>query len=207
MKKLVFPLLVLGVLITGCGGSGESSADEPTHVTSKGQEPAAAPISSPVPASTPDVDIFETGEAATHGGVQMTVHTIAASPTVRLNETNYRSGSGYETYTDVAAPAGGHYVTMTTTVKNAGKTSMDLTCGYPIDVALMDSDARAFDPIDSLYKMENNPECNARLQPGFEASMTYAFLVPDDATVVAAAIRDTETEYSSMPSLVRISVP
>lgn len=204
MKKIALPLLTIGLLLSGCGSSGTTAADQPTKSTNS-EKKSVTPAASPTPAPTPEIDIFEVGELAAQGGVQMTIHTVTASPTVRLNESNYRAGSGYETYTEVPAAADGHYVTVTTTVKNAGKSSMDLTCGYPIEIALMDAEARAFDPIDSLYQMENNPECNARLQPGFEANMTYAFLVPDDADVVAAAFRDTETEHSSTPALVRMS--
>lgn len=145
-------------------------------------------------------------EPVEQGGVLMTVHNAVNSPTIALNQSNYRPGSGYETYTDVPAQSGGHYVTVDTTIRNNGKESMDLTCGWPIEVALFDAENRTFDPIDSLYQLKDNPECNAKLQPGFESRMSYGFLVPDGANILGLAFRDTQTEYNADPGVVRLEL-
>lgn len=213
MKKLFLPLLALSLVAAGCGTTDVHHAQEPApsdtqEQTGKSPKPTLTPTATPTPTPTPtEKGYAEVGEPAEQGGVQMTVHSAANSPTVSLNQTNYRSGSGYETYTEVPAQTGGHYVIVTTTVKNNGKESMDLTCGWPIEVGLFDAEDRLFDPIDSLYEMKDNPQCNASLQPGFESQMSYGFLVPDGAKVLALAFRDTETEPSAEPGIVRLDLP
>lgn len=32
-----------------------------------------------------------------------------------------------------------------------------------------------------LYQVEGNPECNAKLQPGFSSDMKYVYEIPDTA--------------------------
>lgn len=205
MKRLVLPLLALSLALAGCGSS-EPIQNEAAEAPSPR---VLQPTPAPTPTPTPTVDdlIFEVGEPAVQGGVEMTVISATASPTISLNESGYRSGSGSETYTDAPAQAGGHYVVVSTSVKNTGKGSMDLTCGWPIEVVLFDEEERAFDPIDSLYQIKDNPECNAKLQPGFASAMTYGFLVPDDAKIIALALRDTEAAYEANPAFVRLVLP
>ena len=118
-----------------------------------------------------------------------------ASPTVTQNTSNYRSGSGSETYEDVPAQSGGRYIVVNAVVTNNGKAPIDLTCSYPIDIKVFNSSSQVYSPIENLYKIKDNPECNAQLQPGFESNMTWAFLVPAKSTIVGAAF--SEVDFSA----------
>lgn len=219
MKKTASPLLALILALGGCAiapAASDSGASTANSVPSPANSRATStPTAAEEPKETEepeepqapaDKGYSDVGEPAEQGGTQMTVTSVTTSPTVSLNQSNYRAGSGYETYTDVAAQAGGQYILVSTVVKNTGDESMDLTCGWPIEVAVYDTDARAFDPIDSLHELKDNPECNAKLQPGFEAPMNYAFMVPSDADIIALSFRDTDSDYYADPALVRLII-
>ena len=68
---------------------------------------------------------------------------------------------------------------------------MDLTCSLPIITVLIDDQNRNFDPIEGLYKVKDNPECNASLQPGFAEDMTWVYRVPTNTHVLGWAFEDT----------------
>ncbi|MCF7547843.1 hypothetical protein [Pseudonocardia sp. WMMC193] len=65
----------------------------------------------------------------------------------------------------------------------------------PINTKLVDSQQHNFDAIEDLDKLKGNPECNDQLQPGFEADMTWVYLVPQAATVIGWGFQDT-TDFS-----------
>jgi len=131
------------------------------------------------------------GKPAEHAGVRLTVKKATASDTVTLNVTNSRQGSGFEKYDDIAADKGGRFIVVEAEVKNVGKASMDLTCSWPINIKVVDTEVREFDTVDDLYDIKGNPECNAQLQPGFSDNITYAFMVPKDAKVTGLYFQDT----------------
>lgn len=81
---------------------------------------------------------------------------------------------------------------------------MDLTCGWPIEMKLFDSEERMFDPVDSLHEIEGNPACNAQLQPGFASEITYPFLVPADSVVNGLMFRDTNSDRTTDVSAIRL---
>jgi hypothetical protein len=113
----------------------------------------------------------------------------------------------YEKYTRTKPDAGGKFIVVETHVVNNAKVSMDLTCSLPISTKLVDAQDRSFDPIPDLYKLKGNPECNDQLQPGFEADMTYVYLVPATATITGWGFKDTtELLGSGEYTAVRISV-
>ncbi|WP_132427098.1 hypothetical protein [Pseudonocardia endophytica] len=95
-----------------------------------------------------------------------------------MNESNFGPGSGYEKYTTTLPKAGGRFVAVTAHFVNNAKVGIDLTCSLAINTKLIDSQQCNFDAIDDLYKIKGNPECNDQLQPGFEADMTWVYLVP-----------------------------
>lgn len=72
---------------------------------------------------------------------------------------------------------------------------LDLTCSLPISTKLVDSQQRNFNAIDDPYKLQGNPECNDQLQPGFEADMTWVYLVPQSTKVIGWGFQDT-TDFS-----------
>lgn len=201
----------LAVALSGCAGTEGAPAEATVTVTetvtaspspeesentseSASSEPAESADSSPSPeaaedSSMPDVSLV--GETATHAGVTLTVNEATASPTVSLNKSGYRAGSGYESYTATPADEGGRYVIVKTTIKNTGRESMDLTCSWPINIKVLDDEMREFDTIDSLHEVQGNPECNAQLQPGFSDDVTYVFMVPKSAKIVGLYFQDT----------------
>ena len=107
-------------------------------------------------------------------------------------------GSGYEKYTETPAGDDAKFVVVQTHVVNNAKTSLDLTCSFPVSTKLVDDQERQFDPIDDLYKLEGNPECNDQLQPGFESDMTWVYRVPSTANVVGWAFQDF-TDFAAPP--------
>jgi hypothetical protein len=93
-------------------------------------------------------------------------------------------------------------------VVNDANGSLDLTCGLPIQTKLTDDRGRRFDAIQELYKLRDNPECNAQLQPGFEDDMTYVYRVPDTATITAWTFLDLSENLgnNSPPTTIRLDL-
>jgi hypothetical protein len=160
--------------------------------------------------ATPTRPINQVGQQFTNLGATVTVTMVRSASSIELNESNYRPGSGLESYTDVPAGPGANFVIVTTQVVNNAKQSMDLTCSLPIRTVLIDDQNRNFDPIDSLYKVKGNPECNDALQPGFAEDMTWVYRIPTGTHVLGWAFEDI-TDFSTIgrnkPTVIRIQVP
>jgi hypothetical protein len=156
---------------------------------------STAATSLPATTTSAPVALPGIGQAVRSGGITVTVKSARRAESVQLNESGFRPGSGYEKYTKTAAGAGATYVLVETHIINDGRTSLDLTCSLPMQTALVDDRDRNFDPIDSLYKIKGNPECNDQLQPGFETDMTWVYRLPSGANVLAWGYRDT-TDFS-----------
>jgi hypothetical protein len=135
---------------------------------------------------------------------------VRSASSIQVNESNFRPGSGRESYTNTPAGSGASYVIVNTHVLNKAKKSMDLTCSLPIRAVLIDDQNRNFDSIQELYKIKGNPECNEALQPGFTADMTWVYRVPTETHVLGWAFEDT-TDLSTIghnePTVVHIQVP
>jgi hypothetical protein len=177
----------VAALLSSCG-SGESGtdADEPANApTSEASAPETPPLTQePEPA----IDNYIIGERVKAPGFVMTIQEVRNQATLKVNETMYESGSGYETWTPRKPAPGGRFVVLDTFVKNASTESMDLTCAFPIDIRVFSTTSQEFDPVDNLYEMRDNPECNAKLQPGFGSEVTYAFMVPKKAEIIGAIV-------------------
>lgn len=192
--------LVAGVLIlTGCSGTPEAS---PATVTVTATATVTAEPETESSADTvaeadteagaaADPTAVTVGKPAEHAGVRMTVTKAKASDTVTRNVTNSRQGSGFDKYDEIPADKGGHFIIIEAEVENIGQASMDLTCGWPINIKVVDEELREFDAVDDLYDIKGNPECNAQLQPGFSDTITYAFMVPKDSKVPGLYFQDT----------------
>lgn len=138
--------------------------------------------------------IAQVGQTVSNRGVTLTVKAARAADFIEMNESGFRPGSGYEKYTRTTPDAGGKFIVIETHIVNNAKVSMDLTCSLPISTVLVDAQDRSFDPIRDLYKLKGNPECNDQLQPGFEADMTYVYLVPANALITGWGFKDS-TEF------------
>lgn len=200
-------LTVTLAALTSC--TSPSATPVSSSVSSATAASAAAmvetPSGTPTPTSTPTLTrksaptptptftrVAGVGDVVTNGGIQIKVTSAVASPTVSLNTSHYRSGTGMETYENVPAQAGGKYVIVESIVTNNAKAPIDLTCGYPIDFKVFNSSSQVYSPIEDLSKIKGNPECNAQLQPGFESVMTWAFLVPAASTIDGAVFSEVD---------------
>lgn len=205
MKFKVLAALACVLIVTsGCGSSAGASdsssvsssvSPSPTRASATAVAEKKTPSPTPTPIPTPKPSYAKIGDVATNGGIQIKVVSAVSSNTVTQNTSNYRSGSGFETYEDVPAQNGGRYVVVSAIVTNNGKAPIDLTCSYPIDIKVFNVAAQVYSPIDDIRKIKDNPECNAQLQPGFESNMTWAFLVPAKSMILGAAF--SEVDFSA----------
>lgn len=164
-----------------------------TTETASASRTPTPPTRTPAPTPTPTFTrVAGVGDVAINGGIHIKVISAIASPAVTLNTSHYRSGSGYEIYENVQAQAGGKYVIVETMVTNNAKAPIDLTCSFPIDFKVLNSSSQVYSPIQKLYQIKGNPECNAQLQPGFESFMIWAFLVPEGSTIDGATFREVD---------------
>lgn len=202
MKYKALALITLGLAaLTSCASPSAAPASpsaapaSPSPVVTS----AAPVVATRTPTPTPKISVAQIGAVATNGGIQIKVTSAVASPTVTINTSQYRSGTGMETYEDVPAQAGGRYIVVNAVVTNNGKAPIDLTCSYPIDIKVFNASSQVYSPIQDLRKIKDNPECNAQLQPGFESPMTWAFLVPTKSTISGAAF--SEVDFSATRKL------
>jgi len=208
------PLLALAAAFSLAGCAGPATPAPTVTVTQivtvspDAEEATAEAAAEEEPAEdTPADGIYSVGQKATNFGAEVTVKKAYVAKTVPINKSGYRAGSGYDTYTDVKPDDGGKFLVVETSIKNTGKKSMDLTCGYPLDIKAGDTEDRAYDTIDSLYEYKGNPECNAQLQPGFKDKMTYVFMAPKDAELTGFVFRDTNNDVYNDYTGVRFDKP
>jgi hypothetical protein len=197
-------IAMLGLSLSACGSTPAVSAAS-TSAAPAVSSPSASPVATstaarvekptPTPTPSPKVTTAQIGDVAVNGGIQIQVTSVVASPTVTLNTSSYRSGSGYESYEDVPAQSGGKYIIVTSVVTNNSHAPIDLTCSFPIEINAFNLAAQLYSPIEDNRKIKGNPECNAQLQPGFESPMIWAFMVPDKTTIIAAMF--AEVDFSS----------
>lgn len=186
-------------MLSGCSGTPEASPATVTVTATVTAEPETEPSADTVAetetetGAETDATAGKVGEPVEHAGVRLTVEKAEASATVTRNVTNSRQGSGYDKYDEVPADKGGRFVVVEAEIENIGKESMNLTCSWPVNIMAVDSEMREFDTVDDQYDIKGNPECNAQLQPGFSDTITYAFMVPEDAEVVGLYFQDTNS--------------
>lgn len=189
MRAAALALLIPALIIAGC-------ADSPAPTAAAPSTNAPRPTTA-TPTTTPEPQIAAVGDTVTNGGITLTLVSAGSIDTIELNKSGYRPGSGYEDYTVTAPDPGGRFVAVQTHIVNNSRVSLDLTCSLPIDTILVDAQSREFDPIDSLHELRGNPECNDQLQPGFEADMTYVYLVPATAQVTGWVFADIAEDLTA----------
>lgn len=167
MKKTFSVAAALGIalVIGGCGNADQSDSTEQSSTLS------AAP-STAAPIELPSI-----GSTVTNGDAAISVLSVTSADSI-----SFESDSLNGQYEQKPAPAGGKFVIVDSTVENVGKTSMDLTCNYPIVARVIDNEERQFDRIDYIFRVEGNPGCNKNLQPGFSAPMKWVYELPAGAT-------------------------
>lgn len=170
--------------LTGCGESGTTPEETATNEVS-------ASSTSSVQATMPEV-----GEAVEAPGVALTVDTISESDHLMLHADGVKRGVKPDERLD--APLGGRFVTVSTTVKNTGLDSWDLTCSFDLQTHVFNEQEQKFDPIDELDRLLDNPECNDSINPGFESAMKWSFAVPEDIEITHFGFADPETNYNDL---------
>lgn len=177
-------MLTAGISLTGCAPSGSSAATSSAASTTSSS--ATATKAAVKPAPTPSTKIYKLNEPANHDGLVIQVTEARMSPTLLTNTSQYRPDSDLATFEEVPAKSGASYMVLTTQVTNNTKKGLDLTCGGPVQIKVFNDKEQEYSPVDDLYQIKGNPECNAQLDPGFSAPMTWAFLVPSNSEVIAA---------------------
>lgn len=201
MRRAALVVAACAALLAACSSDppasasragGSSSCIGPNCGSEGSNAPAAATTTAPA------TTLFEVGQVVSNRGITLTVTKVSAPATIDMNESNMRPGSGYEKYTKTsAAQLNAKYIRIDTHVVNDAQVSLDLTCSLPITTKLVDVQNRNFDPIQDLYKLKGNPECNTQLQPGFESDMSYVYEIPASATVTGWAFQDS-TNFSNL---------
>ena len=57
----------------------------------------------------------------------------------------------------------------------------------------------------NLYEIPGNPVCNANLQPGFSAPMSYIYEVPQDAEIQSFGFADSDVDAGADLSFITIN--
>lgn len=167
MKRTFAIVAALGValLVGGCGNDSTPESPEAPDETSSAASTSGRP------------DYPSIGATVTNGSAAITINSASEADSI-----SFALESWTDRYEEKLAPVGGKFVVVDTTVENAGKVSMDLTCNFPIVARVIDEADRQFDRIDDIFRVEGNPGCNKNLQPGFSAPMKWVFELPTSAT-------------------------
>lgn len=134
------------------------------------------------------------GETETNGTLDLTFNSMEEIASVP------QEWNG--TQPDLTPTDGTRFISVKVHIVNNGQQPVDLTCGYVVDIRAVNSSNQQYTPIDNLFKIPGNPECNADLQPGMGADMQYVFNVPQNAKMVGFGWRDvtdisTNNDYST----------
>lgn len=186
-SALTTVLLAVGIALAGCSSASPTTAPE-----------SAAPS--------------RVGQPATNVGVAVTVNSVTAVPTIALNQSGYRPGSGYDTYTDTPAGTGEKYVTVSTHVVNNEAKPLDLSCGVGLKTFAKDDQGHQYAPLDQLFKVKGNPQCDEAVEPGQGADMTWIYRVPADAHMVSWQFQENNGGFFTLhrndsPTLVQLDNP
>lgn len=169
-------MVVFALMIDSSSTSSVSASPEPAYEATENRSDEGISSQSPTKASGPS---FATvGQETENGGVTLTVNQVEELPTITLDEKGRKKGYGALEETPPSRD-GAKFIRVNTTVFNSGSHTWDLTCGYAIGTALMDPDGNEYDPVDSLYRIPENPGCNDSLGHGFSDEMTWVYEVPE----------------------------
>lgn len=185
LSALIGAAILTGALAAGCTSDSDDAGESTTSATE-----AIPGMGTPVK-----------GDGAT-----VTISAAFETDTIR----KYTDGSwtsGQERPSEeVTARDKGKFVVVETTVTNDTNRDMDLTCfhsgGY-VDAVLQTEPEAIYHPIDSLYEIPGNPECNADLGSGFDSEMTWVFEVPEDREALSFNFM-TDTSDKSSAAFIRL---
>ncbi|WP_297005354.1 hypothetical protein [uncultured Corynebacterium sp.] len=189
LSALAGAVVLAGALAAGCtsddsGDAGDSSVASTT----------AAP------------DYGNMGVAVKGDGTTVTVNAAYTTDTVRRYTDGSWTNGEERPSQEVNARENGTFVVVETTVTNDTDRDMDLTChstgGYVSAVLQTDPEA-LYQPVESLYEIPGNPECNRNLGSGFDAEMTWVFEIPADREATFFNFR-TDTSDKDATAFIRL---
>lgn len=192
MKKTIIAIAAVSLTLASCGSSPNEAMTSPTAATAPSGTAAATSTT-----ATPDIPVV--GEPATSGGAVVTINSVRVAETI-----SYREGTRRGIYEPKPARTGGEFVVVAANVDNQGRKGMDLTCGFPIQAVLYTMDKAEYTPIDSLHRLEGNPECNDDLGPGFSTKMTWVFEIPQGREPGIFGFADMETKSYGDLTLIEV---
>ncbi len=142
-------------------------------------------------------------------GVSQGIH-IRVRKAFRTKSLVYEAGT-YSTETPngdrrvVKAAGGARFLYVVTTGKNRSKSGIDLTCDLPVSANVLDDSGASYEHVEGLSQIKGNPECNAKVNPGFPFKMTWVFKVPTDANITTFAWNGLDADLNDGP-LVQVAI-
>ena len=180
MKKRIITTAIVIIAacfaFQGCGQPASAPAEE-----TPSKEPTSSASAEPTQKPQPSV-----GDTTTNKTLALKFDKYEEPATISYDETGARR------YQAKQPEEGMKWVAATMTVTNNGKHSIDLTCSLPVTIKAVDSQSREFDPIQSLYGVQGNPQCDSQTQPGQSKTVTYVFSVAKDSQIRGFGWYDSE---------------
>ncbi|WP_313678372.1 hypothetical protein [Corynebacterium stationis] len=178
MKRLL-PIAAAALLLAACG-SAESTVDTSETTTTE----------------TSTVEVFPSHEDVEAPGVTLKLDSVTESDHLMLNAEGVEPGYLPEERQNPSD--GGKFITVNTIVTNTSHGSMDLTCGFGVQAHLFNEDGQRYDPVQDLYRVPENPECNDSLNPGFSIEMSWPFEIPESMEATEFGFANPETNYDDL---------
>ena len=189
---------LLGAIVAGVAACGSTGAAQDTTSATGASSAAAATR------ATPTVTPKPTNTSATSGGLTLTVVSATSRAAIHYEGGNQNSTTPDGQPKTVTATPGTTYVYIKTTGVNGTADAVNLSCGFPVDTRLVDSNGSKYRAVEALYLLAGNPRCEQSVNPGVPFEMTWAYQVPTSATVDEfkfAAISATTFQASPAASI------
>jgi hypothetical protein len=76
----------------------------------------------------------------------------------------------------------------------------------------MDDQSHQYAPMDELFKLKGNPQCDETVEPGQAADMTWVYRVPAEAHMVSWEFQENNGGFFALhrkdsPTLVQLGTP
>lgn len=177
-RLLAVSAIIITLLLSACG-SDSNSSESTTSSSATGSSTTTPTETKKVP------ETAQIGDTLEEGGVKLTLNSFEEVSSVDVNQSGFKTGSGYETITQLTAEEGTKLYRADTTIENTDRTSMDLTCSYEVDIKVLSDKDQEYLPLENMHEIVGNPGCNDQLQPGFSTEMSWIFKLPADSKAIA----------------------
>lgn len=133
------------------------------------------------------------GDTLESAGIQMKLIKAADASTINYDTCGGSCSNGE--YAPKKPDKGTKYWVANVEITNNSKNPIYLTCDEPLKIIAVNTDNQHYTPIDDLYKVKENPECNTQLQPGLSSKMSYVFAIPTDTTIIGIVFSGVDENY------------